>query len=115
MPDSGQRVSVENVAAPNPTLGHGQAADIDATTPMPQGWGFFCSKADPRKKDTEAGYWYATAPYTLSIEMRYATNWKEDLAEKLCQTIDAPTYIDLCRKAHEQARLFSALMYGTEL
>lgn len=99
----------------DPIPGQGQAADIDATTPLPDGWGHFMSQPDLHAQTPLDGRWYASHPRLLNNELRHAQKWDRELARKLSQTVEAPTYIELCAKVWEQERLFRAVMYGAAL
>lgn len=97
-----------------PTQGHGQAAAIDATTPLPDGWGSFCSKPDTRYS-REPGRWYASAPWHVDTVRDQAGDADKDLAAKLEQTVDAPTWVALHGKVAAQVALYRALTGGEAL
>lgn len=95
----------------DPTQGQGQAAtDITATTPLPKGWGSFCSRPYEYTKNGEtvyvAGRWYATAPWhvdTLSILYGH-------LAVSLEQTVCAETWPELHIAVSAQVDLHADMM-----
>jgi hypothetical protein len=83
--DSASRA--ENVAATAPTSGQRQQT-ITAKTPLPIGWGSFCSKPG----SNTPGQWYASAPWdadTLNYEYRL------DGDDALEQTVTADTWVAL--------------------
>lgn len=100
MTASGQRTRAENVAAPRPSRGQGQAK-INATTPLPDGWASFCSRPD----SNNISHWYATSPYPVEAlrgELGSA-------ALELAPTVDAPTWPKLHMAVAAQIRLYEAL------
>lgn len=102
MTDSGQRASVENVAASHPTCGQGAAWEtITATTSLPDGWGSFCSTPD----DMNDAHWYATAPW--HVDTLRATLGRS--ANGLSQVVDAPTWTALHREVSAQVELYEQL------
>jgi hypothetical protein len=113
MPDSGQRVCAENVAAPGATRAQGQSATIDATTPLPTGWFFFCSQPDPRTPHG-LGRWYACAPWSVeTLRMRKANDVVgHKLAGKLAQTVFGATWPLLHEAVREQIALHAELTAG---
>lgn len=96
-----------------PTQGHGQVADVDATTPLPDGWGSFCSKPGPRDADT--GRWYATAPWHVDKIKMQAPPEDHVLVAKLEQTVYAHTWVELHAKVAHQVALFNAFVNGEAL
>ncbi|MGI5408181.1 hypothetical protein ACQEV9_15440 [Streptomyces chartreusis] len=82
---SGQRTCAENVAATAPTQGQRQHETITIKTPLPIGWGSFCS--NPSKENP--GCWYATAPWDADT-LNYEFNLDGD--DALEQTVTAETW-----------------------
>jgi hypothetical protein len=108
MTASGQRASVENVAAPKPTTGPGHA---DATTPLPDGWVSFCSLPD---RNFHAR-WYATAPWNVEKIQADASDETRDIAWKLFQTVDASTWPKLHAVVSAQVALYAMVTNGAAL
>lgn len=75
------------------TRSQGQAAKM--TDPLPDGWTYFCSKADHGRGLPSR--WYATAPYSVSPEMKEAG---------LAPTVDASTWPDLHVAVNAQIDLY---------
>ncbi len=99
MTDSGQRLGVENVAAPDPT-----GTDAALST-LPTGWGSFVSEPD----GGVPSHWYASPPW-------YADRIRERLGRDawgLESTVYASTWKELCAKAERQQDLYSQLMAVT--
>lgn len=88
-----------------PTHGQGQAAEITATTPLPDGWGSFCSKPDEKY----AAHWYATAPWPVNMIKQSVSDGVRDVANKLCQTVDAETWPELHAAVAAQQALYELL------
>lgn len=83
----------------HPTPGQGQV--ITAKTPLPPGWGSFCSKAEQGFKSR----WYATAPWDLiSLMTEYGS-----AAQYLAQTVVADTWDELHKKVTAQDRLYTQI------
>jgi hypothetical protein len=92
--------------------GQGQA-EITATTPLPDGWGSFCSRAS--KGDSTPGRWYATAPWDVDFIVGHVSEMDRDLALKLEQTVDAPTWPALHAEVARQVAIHQALSAGKSL
>lgn len=62
--------------------------DVSVTTPLPKGWGSFCSRPD----DKNPAHWYATAPYDADL-----VNDRHGLegVSGLVQTVHAATWPEL--------------------
>ena len=106
MPASGQRISAENVAAPNPTPG--QAPAIEA---LPTGWGSF--RSEPRPGTGERAHYYASAPWnSYVLRQRYPEMFKRDREEfrDLTTTVEAPSWERLVIEVRVQTALYAALM-----
>lgn len=101
---SGQRTRAENVAASSPVLG--QSAAITATTPLPKGWGSFCSTPDA----TNPARWYATAPWHADTIRATVSDAGRSIARKLAQTVDADTWSALHKAVEAQVALHASLM-----
>lgn len=97
---SGQRASVENVAAPNPHRGAGAAPDMSAE-PLPDGWGSFVSEAG----GGVPSHWYASSPYPVD---RLKRERGRD-AYGLVPTVFGATYEELRAAALAQAELYERL------
>lgn len=81
---SGQRISAENVAAPEATQAQGLAAVPTAGTPLPPGWQSFCS----RPYQNHMAHWYATPPWNPErLRDQYG-----NAAAGLAQTVVADTW-----------------------
>jgi hypothetical protein len=87
---------------------HGQRqAEINATTPLPDGWGSFCSKPD----DMNPGHWYATPPYNVdALVTQYGK-----AAHGLARTVYATTWPKLHAAVAAQVDLYAALTGGEAL
>lgn len=99
----------------DPTSGQGQAATVDATTPLPDGWGSFCSKASPNDPN-EIGRWYASAPWHVdTLKLRKSADLVDrELLNKLSQTVDAATWPELYNAVASQVYIYNTLMGGEE-
>lgn len=72
--------------------------------PLPPGWRAFCSRAERGAHGYVGGQWYATAPYSTAT-----------LGDgRLCQTVHAPTYPQLCVAVELQMELFRDIYGGDE-
>jgi hypothetical protein len=87
----------------HPTLGQGQAL-VTAVTPLPPGWGSFCSRPD---KDN-GPHWYAVSPYDVD---GLKDMWGRD-AYGLDHTVSAPTWPLLHQAVAAQVELYKALTGG---
>jgi hypothetical protein len=94
-----------------PTHGQGQAAEIDASTPLPDGWGYLCSNPDRNHH----AHWYAVAPWHADSVKAHAPDEWRDIARKLEQTVSAPTWPELHAAVTAQVRLYAALNDGVAL
>lgn len=103
MTASGQRLSVENVAAPKPSHGSGQ---VDVTTPLPDGWASFCSRPDRRHEP----HWYATPPYNVTALHKSHGG----AAAGLIYTVEAKSWERLHTAVAEQVELYEALCTGAD-
>jgi len=87
----------------NPSAGKGQAT---ALTPLPKGWGSFCSKPG----SDETGRWYATAPWNVdALKTRFGA-----MADDLEQTVCADTWPALHKAVAVQVALHLRLIGGAE-
>ena len=82
----------------NPMPGQGQAA----STPLPAGWGSFCSNGD----EDVAGRWYAVSPFPVE-HLRRTYGRK---AFVLDSTVWAPTWAELREAVQAQAELYVDLL-----
>lgn len=101
MTASGQRMSAENVAAPNPTQGTGAAQKPE----LPKGWGSFRSKPSCESP----ARWYATAPWNAyDLMKRYGKQiegfWRLD------NMVSAKTVEQLVVEVQNQVDLHARLM-----
>jgi hypothetical protein len=87
----------------HPTPGQGQAL-VTAVTPLPPGWGSFCSRPD---KDNPP-HWYAVSPYAVDA---IKDTWGRD-AYGLDHTVHAPTWQRLHAAVEAQVKLYDALTTG---
>ncbi|MFI8830582.1 hypothetical protein ACIGPN_06090 [Streptomyces afghaniensis] len=86
------------------TAGQGQAQSISAKTPLPTGWGSFCSTPD----SNHPAHWYATAPYSVfDLKEEFGPD-----AEDLVQVVDAPTWAKLHQQVAAQINLYESLVWG---
>jgi hypothetical protein len=87
----------------HPTPGQGQAL-VTAVTPLPPGWGSFCSRPD--EKNTP--HWYAVSPYEVdALRDRWGRH-----AYGLFHTVSAPTWPLLHQAVAAQVELYEALTGG---
>lgn len=87
-------------------VGQGQAQSITAKTPLPVGWGSFCSKPDSKHQSR----WYATAPYdVIALKEKYGPD-----AEYLTQMVDAGTWTELHAAVAAHVRLYEELTKGEQ-
>ena len=74
----------------------------DVTTPLPDGWAYFCSRsyraADGTAFAGGIGRWYATAPWNI-------LNMSSHAQRVLSQTVHAPTWPALHAAVAEQVAL----------
>lgn len=89
----------------HPTQGQRQATEITALTPLPDGWGSFCSKPS----NVHPSRWYAVAPWHVDTLKLRAPDNVRDLVVKLQQTVDAATWPALHRAVTEQVALHEML------
>ncbi|WP_329544666.1 hypothetical protein OG548_08080 [Streptomyces sp. NBC_01356] len=82
-----------------------------AATPLPDGWGSFCS--NPSRN--HHSHWYATAPWHADTVKAQAGDGMRDIAEKLEQTVSAATWPELHAVVAAQVRLYASLMAGEVL
>jgi hypothetical protein len=104
MTASGQRISAENVAAPNPTPGQ-----APATKHLPTGWGSFRSES---RRASEPSHWYATAPwnsFALREEHPQVFQDREDLQD-LISTVDANSWEQLVSRVNAQVALYASFL-----
>jgi hypothetical protein len=81
----------------DPTPGQRQAV-ITAKTPLPTGWGSFCSRPDSE----HPSHWYATAPWNVfSLKEKFGTQ-----AEYLAQGVVAETWAELHAAVQAQVQLY---------
>ncbi|KPI24592.1 hypothetical protein OV320_7797 [Actinobacteria bacterium OV320] len=92
-----------------PTQGQRQAS-VDVTTPLPPGWGSFCSVPDPRRENS-FGRWYACAPWLVHPLQRAAEGaLSKQFSEMLVQTVVAATWIELHAAVADQMDIYETLM-----
>ncbi len=96
------RMSLDSV---NPS-GGAQEQAVDATTPLPDGWGSLCSKPYDGYQRPLLAHWYATAPWDAQRVKTEAANEVRALALKLAQTVDAETWPALHVAVAEQVRIY---------
>lgn len=94
-----------------PTHGQGQAAEIDASTPLPDGWVSFCSRPDA----VNHAHWYATAPWHADTIKANAGDGVRGTAMQLEQTVDADTWPALHAAVSAQMALYASLTDGVDL
>jgi hypothetical protein len=87
----------------HPTPGQGQAL-VTAVTPLPSGWGSFCSRPDEKNEP----HWYAVSPYAVDA---LKERWGRD-AYGLDHTVSAPTWPQLHQAVAAQVALYDLLMGG---
>lgn len=98
---SALRMSLTSV---DPSGAQEQAAD--ATTPLPDGWGSFCSKPYDGYQTPLLARWYAVAPWDAQLIKSQATPELRKLAMKLAATVDADTWPALHEVVAEQCRIY---------
>lgn len=85
-----------------PTGADQVAGTINVTTPLPPGWGSFCSKPD----EESIPRWYATSPYNVAaLRDKYGK-----AAWPLQATVEAETWPRLHAVVAEQESYYKALM-----
>lgn len=100
---SGLRMSLDS----RPTQGQRQAS-IDVTTPLPKGWGSFCSVPDPRFQDS-FGCWYACAPWSVDqLKQAAEGTMSKAFTDKLIQTVVADTWPELHAAVADQVDIYEA-------
>lgn len=97
----------------SPIHGQAQATKITAATPLPAGWGSFCSKPDARMN--MRGRWYAVAPWNVDTIKAQASDGIRHLAVKLEQTVDAATWVELHAAVAAQVNLYAEMFEGEGL
>lgn len=91
-----------SLTSANPIGAQEQAAS--ANTPLPTGWGSFCSKPD--QKRNEPGRWYATAPWhveTLTARLGAGAT------RGMLQTVHAESWQRLCIEVAAQEDFYGML------
>ncbi|MFF7893886.1 hypothetical protein ACFZDI_18705 [Streptomyces sp. NPDC007907] len=79
---------------------------VTAATPLPKGWGSFCSTPDSRHRS----HWYATAPWDVfALKEEYGPE-----AQYLTQMVDAPTWTELHKQVAAQVTIRESLGRGDD-